>query len=198
MNVIRKTYNGVKGLLSGMALTLRYFVRFDKVITQQYPENRAQLKLPPRYRGKLELVRDPATGQYKCSACGICVKACPNNSIVIEKERDPETKKMKLTQYEYHFERCTLCGLCVEACKFGAIRMGQQFENAVFTREELVQILNEDAQIERPVTPRVDLNKPASPGGTTSPVTAAREPAANSPLAESTRPNPQPAPEAKK
>ena len=46
MGMINKTYTGLKGLLSGMGLTLGYFFRFDKVITQQYPENRESLKLP--------------------------------------------------------------------------------------------------------------------------------------------------------
>ncbi len=144
MNILGKTFGGLKGLLSGMGLTFKYFVRFDKVITQQYPENRAELKLPRRFRGQLELIKDPESGLYKCSACGLCVKACPNNSILVEKERDPVSKKMRLTKYQYHFDRCTLCGLCVESCKFTALRMGQQFETAVFSREELVRILNED------------------------------------------------------
>jgi NADH-quinone oxidoreductase subunit I len=141
MNIIRKTWAAVKGLLSGMKLTLGYFVRFDKVITQQYPDT---LEIPQRSRGRLELIRDPQTGEYECSTCGICVKACPNNSIAIEKERDPVTKKWRLSKYEYRLDRCTFCGLCVESCKFTALRMGQQFETAVFSRGELVQILNQD------------------------------------------------------
>lgn len=144
MNIIRKTWAAVKGLLSGMKLTLGYFVRFDKVITQQYPENRDTLKIPQRSRGRLELIRDPKTGEYECTTCGICVKACPNHSIAIEKDRDPVTKKWRLSKYEYRLDRCTFCGLCVESCKFTAVRMGQQFESAVFNRDELVQILNQD------------------------------------------------------
>jgi NADH-quinone oxidoreductase subunit I len=160
MNIFRKTFSGLRGLLSGMGLTFKYFVRFDKVITQQYPENRAELKMPPRFRGSLELIKDTETEQYRCSACGLCVKACPNNSIAIEKERDPATKKMRLTKYEYRLDRCTLCGLCVESCKFTALRMGQQFETAVYSREELTRILNEDP---RPPAAQVQPEK-ASPG----------------------------------
>ena len=169
MNIFRKTFGGLRGLLSGMGLTLRYFVRFDKVITQQYPENRAELKMPPRFRGSLELVKDSETEQYRCSACGLCVKACPNNSIAIEKERDPATKKMRLTKYEYRLDRCTLCGLCVESCKFTALRMGQQFETAVFSREELVRILNEDSR------PTVTPIPPEKESPSAVPPTAAKE-----------------------
>lgn len=154
MNIIRKTWAAVKGLLSGMKLTLGYFVRFDKVITQQYPENRDTLKIPQRSRGRLELIRDPETGEYECTTCGICVKACPNNSIAIEKDRDPVTKKWRLSKYEYRLDRCTFCGLCVQSCKFTALRMGQQFETAVFNRDELVQILNQENP-KPAVTPQV-------------------------------------------
>ncbi len=172
-NVIRKTFSGLKGLLSGMGLTLWYFLRFDKVITQQYPENRDTLKLPPRSRSKLELVKDPASGQYKCTTCGLCLKACPNGSIALDKGRDPVTKKWRLTKYEYHFDRCTLCGLCVEACKLGAIQMSQQFETAVFSREELVQILNDDYQAVPSQAPASDpANNAPAIGAPTSTTTA--------------------------
>lgn len=143
MGILKKSGKGVQGLLSGMAVTLGHFVRFDEVITQQYPENRAALRMAPRFRGKLELIRAEGGGAYKCTACGLCVRACPNNSLEVEKERDPETKKFRLLRYVYHFERCTLCALCVDACKFDAIRMGQQYENAVYDRAELTQVLNE-------------------------------------------------------
>lgn len=143
MKIFGKTYYGVKGLLAGMWMTLRYMVRFDQVITQQYPENRDRLILPNRFRGQVELVKDPATGLYKCGGCGVCVKACPNNSIFVERDRDPATKKTRLKKYVYHFERCTLCGLCVDSCKFDALQMGQRFETAVYDPKELVLVLND-------------------------------------------------------
>lgn len=143
MKLIRKTFDGLKGMLSGMGLTFRYFVRLDQVITQQYPENRDTLKLPERSRGAIELRKDEA-GLYKCTACGLCAKACPNASIGIEKIKDPETKKFRLVEFEYHLERCVVCGLCVDACNFEALKMGQQFENAVTDPSQLTTILNAD------------------------------------------------------
>jgi NADH-quinone oxidoreductase subunit I len=144
MKLLHKTYHGIKGLLSGMALTLRYFLRFDKVITQQYPENRDHLKLPDRTRSQVELVKDTDTGNFRCNACGLCVRACPNHSIEVERERDAVTNKNKLVRYVYHFDRCTVCGLCVDACREEALAMGKGFENAVYDSSELVLILNED------------------------------------------------------
>jgi NADH-quinone oxidoreductase subunit I len=161
MGILRKTATGVKGMIEGMSITWGHFVHPGQVITQQYPENRATLKMAARFRGRLELARDAATGAYKCTACGLCVRACPNNSLQVEKERDPETKKFRLTQYIYHFERCTLCALCVDACKFDAIRMGQRFENAVYDRRELTVILN-DVVAARAAAPAVAA-APAAP-----------------------------------
>ena len=148
--MLNKAYNGLKGLLSGMALTLGYFLRPDKVITQQYPENRATLKMFPRFRGKVTLLRDPEKGGYRCTACSLCVKACPNNSLTVQRERDPETNKFRLAGYYYHFERCTLCGLCVDTCKFSALAMGNDFENAAFDRAALTLRLDTPDGVPRP------------------------------------------------
>lgn len=181
MNILRKSIDGIKGLLSGMTLTLYYFMRFDKVITQQYPENRDRLIIPPRSRTRIALTQEAGTGEYNCNACGICVKACPNGSIAVDKERDPVTKKWKLTKYEYHFDRCTLCGLCVESCKSDGLHMSQQFETAVFSRDELVQILNADY---RPPgdKPAAEANPaPAAPAPAQNPVPNPGTPAPNPP-----------------
>jgi NADH-quinone oxidoreductase subunit I len=161
--MIRKTWTGLKGLLSGMGLTLKYFLSPRSIITQSYPENRETLKIPPRSRGRIELVRDPVTGEYTCNACGLCVKSCPNNSLVVERERDPVTKKVTLAKYEYHFDRCTLCGLCIEACRTDSVRLSPHFENAVFIRDELVLILNQEASAADP-TPVPAVSGNAEPG----------------------------------
>ena len=144
MGMINKTYTGLKGLLSGMGLTLGYFFRFDKVITQQYPENRKTLTLPARTKSRVELVKDPATGLYTCAGCGVCVKACPNGSLEVIRGKDPVTKKPVLEKFIYHFERCTMCGLCVDSCHSEALTMGSRFESAVYDSSQLAVVLNAD------------------------------------------------------
>ncbi|MCF7668772.1 MAG: 4Fe-4S binding protein [Verrucomicrobia bacterium] len=144
MNIFVKTLRGLKGLLSGMGLTFGYFARPSKVITQQYPENRNTLKLPERSQARIDLIKNAETGRYNCIACGLCVKACPNNSIELTKFKDPETKKFRPEKFVYHFERCLVCGLCVEACKFDALRMTSEFETAAWSPDDLVEILNKD------------------------------------------------------
>jgi len=163
MSMLSKSYEGLKGLLSGLGLTLGYFIRPSKVITQQYPENRQTLKLPARTRMQVELVRDPKTGDYRCNGCGVCVKACPNGSLEVVRGKDPVTKKNTLEKYVYHFERCTVCGLCVDACPTESNRMGQRFENAVYESSQLTMILNADAIARRAAEGG---KAPAAPEGT--------------------------------
>ena len=42
----------------------------------------------------------------------------------------------------YDLGSCTFCELCVTTCPFDAIEFSNDFEQAVFTREKLVQQLN--------------------------------------------------------
>jgi NADH-quinone oxidoreductase subunit I len=150
MSYIGRVATAVQGMAKGMKITLRHYLRFSEVVTQQYPENRATLKLPPRFRGKVYLLRDPEKGTWRCTACGLCVKACPNNSLTVKREKDPETNKFKLAGYYYHFERCTLCGLCVDTCKFSALGMGNEYENAAYERRVLTLRLDTPDGVPQP------------------------------------------------
>lgn len=50
--------------------------------TLQYPEE--QVYLPPRYRGRIVLTRDP-DGEERCVACNLCAVACPVGCISLQK-----------------------------------------------------------------------------------------------------------------
>lgn len=135
--------HGVKTLLTGMKVTATEF--FTKKTTEQYPENRATLKMFDRFRGTLNMPHDEQ-GNNKCIACGLCQMACPNDTIHIETEmvEDPETgkKKKRLVRYQYDLGSCMFCQLCVNACPHDAIRFDQNFEHAVYERDILVMTLN--------------------------------------------------------
>ena len=60
---------GVKSLVTGMGVTGKEFV--TPKITECYPENRATLQIPERFRAELTLKYDNE-GRHKCIACGIC------------------------------------------------------------------------------------------------------------------------------
>jgi NADH-quinone oxidoreductase subunit I len=132
---------GIKSLLSGMRLTLNYILHPSKIVTRQYPENRATLKFPPRYRAMLEMPHDE-NGWHRCTACRMCEKACPNNSITIVSRKGPVSGKMELDRHVWRMDSCIFCNNCVLACPFDALAMTHQFENAVHDRRLLIFNLN--------------------------------------------------------
>ena len=61
-NSLKEIATGFNSLLTGMRITLGQF--FKPSVTVQYPHE--SLKMPERFRGHIELVRDPATGKAIC------------------------------------------------------------------------------------------------------------------------------------
>lgn len=60
---------------------------FAKRETRMYPEE--LVYLPPRYRGRIVLTRDP-DGEERCVACNLCAVACPVGCISLQKQK-PKT-----------------------------------------------------------------------------------------------------------
>ena len=119
-------------LVSGMALTLKYF--FKKKVTINYPYERQALS--PRFRGELALRRYP-NGEERCIACKLCEAVCPAQAITIEAEpRDDSSRRT--TRFDIDMTKCIYCGLCEEACPVDAIVLGPNQEFATETREELL------------------------------------------------------------
>jgi NADH-quinone oxidoreductase subunit I len=143
-NYITEVYQGVRSLLKGMKLTGYYFTHRKEIITQQYPDNKAEMKLPERFRGEVVMKHDDHN-EHACTGCTACELACPNATIKIITKFDitPEGKKKKaLDTFIYHLELCTMCNLCIEACPTDAIKMAQNFEHSVTDRSKLTKKLN--------------------------------------------------------
>ena len=107
--------SALKTLATGMKVTMKEY--FTPKSTEQYPENRkTTLHVAKRHRGRLVFKRDEE-GVYKCTACTMCEKACPNGTIKILSEMvtNPETgkKKKQLLDYEYDLGDCMFCELCI-------------------------------------------------------------------------------------
>ena len=111
-NYIISTCKGVASLLTGLKTSITVF--FRKKTTEQYPENRATLKISDRFRGVLYMPLKE-DGSSKCVGCGICQNACPNGTITVitKSEVNPETCKAKkvLDEYIYDLGSCTFCQL---------------------------------------------------------------------------------------
>lgn len=160
-------FGGIKSLLTGMRVT--WGELWTKKITEQYPENRATLVIPDRFRGELVMPHDE-NNEHACTACGICQMNCPNGTIqVISRSVETEDGKKKkvLDRYIYDLGMCTFCNLCVITCPSDAIKFANTFENSLFTRSKLIEQLNREgsklrekkkaaAPIEKKVEPKAE------------------------------------------
>lgn len=138
-------FGAVKSLLTGMKRTGYYFTHHKEIITEQYPDNRATLVLPERFRGEVVMLHTEEN-THRCTGCTACELACPNGTIkIITKfEVNAEGKKKKaLDTFIYHLELCTMCNLCIQACPTDAIKMAQTFEHSVYDRSLLTKTLNQ-------------------------------------------------------
>jgi len=129
--LLKDIVGGFYSLLVGMSITLKEF--FRKPVTVHYP--RESLKMAPRYRSHIILTADEETGESKCIACNLCVKACPSECIMVAGEKKEGERKKSVTEYELDFTKCSLCGACVEVCPADAIAFSKRY-NLVSTGKE--------------------------------------------------------------
>lgn len=153
---------GIVSLVKGMEVTGKEFI--TPKITERYPEDRDEMKVPERFRAVLELKYDDE-GRHKCIACGICERNCPNGTITVQTkmvETPDGKKKRKLDNYIYDLGSCTFCQLCVTSCPQDALEFSNDFEQAVFTRSKLVKKLNYLPEKEDPAPTPEELAKAAA------------------------------------
>ena len=110
-------FSYIKDVVIGTYTQLRSMVMvfshgFRKRDTLQYPEE--AVYLPPRYRGRIVLTRDP-DGEERCVACNLCAVACPVGCISLQKAETPDGRWYP-DFFRINFSRCIFCGLCEEAC----------------------------------------------------------------------------------
>jgi len=144
-NYFADIFRGVKSLVIGMTVTGKYFFSPRAIVTQQYPENRKNLKMFDRFKGEVIMPHDE-NNHHRCTGCGICETNCPNGSIEIISDRIEQTdgKKVRIIdKHIYHLSMCTFCSLCIKTCPSNALAWGQQFEHAVFDRAHLTKVLNQ-------------------------------------------------------
>ena len=107
---------------------------FRKRVTVQYPEEK--IKLPPRYRGRIVLTRDPDGGE-RCVGCYLCAAACPVDCISLQATEDENGRRYP-EFFRINFSRCIFCGLCEEACPTYAIQLTPDVELAEYDRQNMV------------------------------------------------------------
>jgi NADH-quinone oxidoreductase subunit I len=122
----------IRDALSAVATVFQHALR--KPVTQEYPE--VKPFLPPRYRGRIVLTRDP-DGEERCVACNLCAVACPVGCISLQATEDEQGRRLA-EFFRINFSRCIFCGMCEEACPTYAIQLTPDFEMGEYKRENLV------------------------------------------------------------
>ncbi len=107
---------------------------FHKRETIQYPEQK--LYLPPRYRGRIILSRDPDGGE-RCVACYLCAVVCPVACIALQATEDQFGRRYP-EFFRINFSRCIFCGFCEEACPTYAIQLTPDLQMSEYLRPNLV------------------------------------------------------------
>ena len=132
MNLCLKMLSGIGTNLRSMWMIFSRATRARAPI--QYPEPDAYL--PPRYRGRLVLPRDPH-GETRCVGGNLCAVACPVGCIALQKA-EKDDGRWYPEFFRINFSRCIFCGMCEAACPTTAIQLTPDFELAEYTRDDLV------------------------------------------------------------
>jgi NADH-quinone oxidoreductase subunit I len=185
LTAVRDTLTGFKSLLVGMRITAREAAK--PVITVQYPHE--TLKMPDRFRGHVKLVLDPETGKARCTACGLCARACPSGCIVLEGVKREGEKRKSVSRYELDFTKCSLCGSCVEICASDALDFSKDYnvvslDRGSFSHMDLYQKIEAEAKAWASAHPQpaaAVASAPAVPAAPATPVIAAATPPAAAP-----------------
>jgi NADH-quinone oxidoreductase subunit I len=153
------------GLIKGLGVTMRHFVesftydrnplkwfslkgRYDQewlekrqaiegkgLFTIQYPEQKR--KITEHFRVTPMLIYDETPDEPRCTACGICARVCPPQTIWIQRATDDRGRPMaRPAVFCIDATICMSCGFCAEFCPFDAIKMNQEHELAYTDRDE--------------------------------------------------------------
>jgi len=140
VNLVTAAGGYITQIMKGMKLTLHVFFKqllhLEKTETLEWPEE--EVTYGDRFKGKHFLTRRE-DGQVRCTACFLCVTACPADCIYIEAgEHSDHTIEKFPVRFEIDILRCVFCGYCEEACPVDAIRLGPEYAIAGKQEEQWI------------------------------------------------------------
>ena len=136
MTLLRRLWDGARGLLTGLGITGRHLMR--RPVTLQYPH---QVPDVTRWNGPIELKTFAETGTHDCIACNACTRICPSECIAVEGRRREGSKKMRATVFTLDFSTCSLCGLCIDVCPTDTLQYSARYDESMYTRPATVNDL---------------------------------------------------------
>ncbi|MEB7578391.1 4Fe-4S binding protein [Citrobacter freundii] len=107
------------------------FTFIKKVIKTGAPTSSYPLEpiaVDKNFRGK------PEHNPQQCIGCAACVNACPSNALTVE--TDLVTNELA---WQFNLGRCIFCARCEEVCPTAAIKLSQEYELAVWKKEDFLQ-----------------------------------------------------------
>ena len=141
MKAIFQFFSDAFSQLRSMAMVFMNAFKKREVIS--YPEQMPYI--PPRYRGRIVLTRDP-DGEERCVACNLCAVACPVGCISLQKA-ETEDGRWNAEFFRINFSRCIFCGMCEESCPVDSIvetrvfdYHGEQRGDLLYTKEMLLAV----------------------------------------------------------
>jgi NADH-quinone oxidoreductase subunit I len=162
-------------LVVGLEITGRNFCRSQ--VTVHYPREEIDPAVNASFRGPIRLRPNPRIpGKSKCTACMICVGACPSQCITVVKAPAPlitpeqekafqeaeargeeverPTAPREPVVWINDFSLCSLCGLCVEACPTNCIEFSHDIYITGTSRDDFMHdLLVNYTRIEVPSAP---------------------------------------------
>jgi NADH-quinone oxidoreductase subunit I len=133
--LVRQFVAGIYNLVVGLFTTSKHLGRH--AVTIQYPKER--WTMPERSRGMVVLLTDDESGLLNCTACLLCMRACPSGAIEIETAEDEKGKRVRYPKgFTLNYHICCFCGLCEESCKFAAIKLIPKYEFPEWDAEKLI------------------------------------------------------------
>ncbi|MEE9443879.1 MAG: 4Fe-4S dicluster domain-containing protein [candidate division Zixibacteria bacterium] len=162
VKLVKQFTSGIYNLILGLLTTSKHLGRH--AITIQYPKERWEI--PERSRGMVVLLTDLETGKLNCTACLLCMRACPSGAIDIDSYKD-ENKKRQLSDFSVDFNLCCFCGLCEDTCNFAGIKLSTKYEFPEYEggllKYDMKKLAKQglDVPYEKPVKKKKPVKKPA-------------------------------------
>ncbi|HEY0308675.1 MAG TPA: 4Fe-4S dicluster domain-containing protein [Acidobacteriaceae bacterium] len=132
-----------EGIIKGMLVTAKNFfgsyVSKERLVTLQYPEERAPQIEAARDFPFLVYDGEDAEKGLRCVSCHICEKECPPKCILIKKSADKKLDAAGKMQFypavfDIDISVCMSCQICVEVCPFDAIKMDVVYDLSTHDR----------------------------------------------------------------